>query len=178
VTIAPTVRAECPGDHDSIAGVVTAAFGTAGEARLVEAIRASTDFLPELALVAELEGQIVGHVMISHVMLEDGDVHRKIASLSPLAVAPDVQGRDIGSELVREVVARADDRGEALVVLEGSPGYYGRFGFEHSTPCGIHIELPAWAPPEAAQMIRLAGYDSTLVGRVVYPPAFHHVSEE
>lgn len=75
------------------------------------------------------------------------------------------------------MLARADDRGEALVVLEGSPGYYGRFGFEHSTPCRIHIELPAWAPPEAAQMIRLTGYDSTLVGCVVYPPAFHQLSE-
>ena len=178
MTTAPTIRAECPRDHDSIARVVTAAFGSAGEARLVEAIRASADFLPQLSLVAELEGQIVGHVMISHVRLEDGDVHRKIASLSPLAVAPDFQGHGIGSELVRQVVARADDRGEALVVLEGSPGYYGRFGFEQSTPCGIHIELPAWAPPEAAQMIRLTGYDSTLVGRVVYPPAFDLVSEQ
>lgn len=82
MTTAPTIRAECPGDHDSITSVVTAAFGSAGEARLVEAIRASTDFLPQLSLVAELEGQIVGHVMISHVMLEDGDVHRKIASLA------------------------------------------------------------------------------------------------
>ena len=101
------------GDHDSIARVVAAAFGSAGEAQLVEAIRASADYLPQLSMVAELEGQIVGHVMISHVRLEDGDVDRKIASLSPLAVAPDFQGRGIGSDLVRVVVARADDRGES-----------------------------------------------------------------
>ena len=58
----------------------------------MEAIRASDAYLPELALVAELEGSVVGHVMVSFVGLDDlaGNV-RTIASLSPLAVAPDRQ---------------------------------------------------------------------------------------
>jgi putative acetyltransferase len=78
---------------------------------------------------------------------------------------------------VRAVAAAADDRGEPLVVLEGSPVFYGRLGFEHALPYGIEITLPSWAPPEAAQVLRLRSYDPALRGRVVYPPAFDAVSE-
>ena len=172
-----SIRAEAPAERDAIAEVVASAFGSPAEARLVERIRASSNFVPELSLVAELEGRVVGHVMISYVALHDGDARRWIASLSPLAVAPDSQGRGIGGALVREATGRADARGEPLVVLEGSPRYYGRFGFEHSVRHGIEITLPLWAPPEAAQVLRLRAYDPSLRGRVAYPPAFDEVAE-
>lgn len=57
-------------------------------------------------------------------------------------------------------------------MLEGDPNFYGRLGFEHSVPQGIHITLPSWAPPEAAQVMRLRRYDPTVRGLIVYPPAF------
>ena len=172
-----TIRPERADERDAIADVVAAAFGSPAEARLVDAIRASSNFVPEWSMVAELRGRVVGHVLVSFVGLDDGAAQRRIASLSPLAVAPDLHGRGIGSALVREVTARVDDRGEPLVVLEGSPKYYGRFGFEHSLPHGIRIDLPEWAPPEAAQILRLGNYDSLIRGKVVYPPAFDAVSE-
>jgi putative acetyltransferase len=167
-----TIRAERPDDREAIADVVAAAFGSPAEARLVEALRASANNVSEWSLVAELHGHVVGHVMVSFVALRDDGTENRIASLSPLAVAPDFQGRAIGSALVRAVTAHVDDDGEPLVVLEGSPLYYGRLGFEHSVPRGIHITLPDWAPPEAAQIVRLRNYNSSLRGRVVYPPAF------
>ena len=58
------------------------------------------------------------------------------------------------------------------IVLQGSPTYYCRFGFEWSVPLGITMELPDWAPREAAQVRRLAAYDPTIRGEVVLPPAF------
>jgi putative acetyltransferase len=172
-----TIRVERPGDRQAVAEVVAAAFGSPAEPRLVELIRASPNFIPELSLVAEREDRIAGHVMISFASLQAQDGHHRIAMLSPLAVAPDFQRRGIGSALVREVTARADERGEPLVILEGSPAFYGRLGFEHSVRYGIHITLPAWAPPEAAQVLRLRTYDPSLRGRVVYPPAFDAVAE-
>jgi putative acetyltransferase len=62
-------------------------------------------------------------------------------------------------------------------VLEGSPVYYGRFGFEPSADYGIHLPLPDWAPPEAAQVLRLRNYDPSIRGHVVYPPAFDAATE-
>ncbi|MGH8985186.1 MAG: GNAT family N-acetyltransferase [Acidimicrobiia bacterium] len=172
-----TIRREHPGDRNAIVEVVAAAFGSPAEARLVEAIRASPNYVPELSLVAEVAGRIVGHVMISFATLDDGERQHRIASLSPLGVEPDFQRRGIGSALVREVTARADHRGEPCVVLEGSPTFYGRLGFEHSVLHGIRITLPSWAPPEAAQVLRLHNYDPSIQGRVVYPPAFDDVTE-
>lgn len=172
-----TIRPERPGDEDAIAAVVSAAFGTPAEAELVAAIRASAEFVPGLSLVAELDGRVVGHVMISGASLATEDGPRRITTLSPLAVAPDHQRRGIGSALVQEVTVRAGARGEPLVVLEGNPAYYGRLGFEPASASGISITLPPWAPPEAAQVLRLGRYDPSLRGQVVYPAAFDGVTE-
>ncbi len=172
-----TIRAERPADADLIDAVVGAAFGSPDEPRLVRAIRASGNFVPELSLVAELGGDVVGHVMVSAASLQDGDAHCRIATLSPLAVMPSSQRRGIGSALVREVIRRADDCGEPLVVLQGSPGFYGRLGFEYSVPHGIQMTLPTWAPAQAAQMVRLSHYYPSIRGRVVLPPAFNEVNE-
>lgn len=168
-------RGDDPVEAAAITAVVTAAFGSDFEGGLPAAIRGSANYIPESALVAVHDGRVVGHVMIAYVGLrgDDGQT-RRVASLSPLAVSPDAQGRGVGRALVRAVVAVAESRGEPLVVLEGSPRYYGSLGFEHSAPHGITINLPDWAPPEAAQMMRLGNYDTSIRGVVVYPPYFDH----
>ncbi|MBK5224030.1 MAG: N-acetyltransferase [Acidimicrobiia bacterium] len=171
------IRREVADDHAAVAAVVEAAFGSPAEARLVDAIRASSEYIAELALVAELDGRVVGHVMISRATLVDGEHERRIVMLSPLAVSPEQHGRGIGSALVREVTTRADGCGEPLVVLEGDPGFYGRLGFEHALARGIEITLPSWAPPEAAQVMRLSSYDPAWRGHVVYPPTFDEFAE-
>lgn len=179
-TAAPSdvsIRAERPEDQRAIFAVVEAAFGSAIEARLVDLIRDSPNFVPELSLVAEVDGSIVGHVMVSHVALHDGDEQHRVCSLAPLAVAPEFHGRGVGGALVRAVAARVDERGEPLIVLEGSPAYYSRFGFESSVAHGIRITLPEWAPAEAAQVLRLRNDDPAIRGLVVYPPAFDVAAE-
>ena len=158
--------------------MVASAFGSPVEADLVDRIRASPEYVPEMALVAELDGEIVGHVMISRALIRHAAGERSIVMLSPLAVAPARQGLGVGSALVRAVTAIAGEGGHPIVVLEGDPRYYSRFGFEHAELSGITIDLPDWAPPEAAQVLRLEAYDPTdptLRGAVVYPPAFDGV---
>jgi putative acetyltransferase len=167
-----SVRAECEADFETIGEVVRLAFRSHVEGRIVRDIRASDYYIPELALVAVADDEIVGHVMVSHTDLDTEGARQRIAMLSPLAVHPARQGEGIGGRLVRAVIERADARGEPLIVLEGSPLYYPRFGFRHSVPEGIIINLPDWAPPEAAMMIPLRAYRSELRGTVVYPPAF------
>jgi putative acetyltransferase len=172
-----TIRAEEARDFAAIADVVEAAFGSPAEARLVEAIRDSEMYEAALSLVAEVDGEVVGHVMISGATLVGDHGRRRIVMLSPLAVAPDHQGRGIGAALVHAAVRGADAHGEPLVVLEGSPVYYGALGFESCTAQGITITLPSWAPPEAAQFMRLTAYDPALRGHVEYPPAFDDIGE-
>ena len=78
------------------------------EGRIVRDIRASDNYIPELALVAIAEDQVVGHVMVSHTDLDTGGARQRIAMLSPLAVHPGRQGKGIGGRLVREVIERAE----------------------------------------------------------------------
>jgi putative acetyltransferase len=169
------IRREDVGDHAAIRRVVAAAFGSHVEADLVDRIRASPEYVPELALVADVDGEVVGHVMISGASIRNDAGSRTVAMLSPLAVDPAHQRHGIGGQLVRAAVALADERGEPLVVLQGSAKYYSRFGFEYSTPHGIDMHLPEWAAPQSAQVILLTAYDAadaSLKGMVVEPAAF------
>ncbi len=166
------IRPEQPADVAAIRTLVAAAFAPEPVADLVEAIRDSRHYVAEMALVAEAAGTVVGHVMISGATLRTEDDDRPVVMLSPLAVAETNRRQGIGGALVRAVCAIAEERGEPLVIVEGDPAYYGRFGFEHSLLHGIEIDLPDWAPPEAAQVMRLSNYDPSLIGRVLYPPAF------
>jgi putative acetyltransferase len=87
-------------------------------------------------------------------------------------VQPAVQRRGVGSALVPAGLAAADALGERLVVLEGSPAYYPRFGFRDCRTLGIQIDLPDWAPRDAGRAYPLSAYDDALRGRLRYPPAF------
>ena len=175
--VEPLIRPEAPAEFAAIARVVTEAFDSPIEARLVEAIRATPEYLPELALVAEVDGEVVGHTMISRATVRDGERVHGVCNLSPLAVAPRLHRLGVGSALVREVTRRADEQGFPLVVLEGDPRYYSRFGFEHAAPLGIRIKLPSWAPSAAGQVLRLRAYDAGTRGEVVYSSAFDMLEE-
>lgn len=141
---------------------------------MVAGIRASGGYRPEMALVAEdrTDG-VVGFVMVSAATVRNAGGEHPIAMLTPLAVAPGHQRAGVGSALVRAALAASEAAGDPFVILEGSPAYYRRFGFEPAEPHGIRIHLPDWAPPEAAQVAFLTRHDPTARwwrGEVVYPP--------
>jgi putative acetyltransferase len=138
------IRQEASADHASIREVVGAAFESEPVvAHIVERIRASDGYVPSLSLVACEEGEVVGHVMLSRAEVEaDAKARHEVLILSPLAVKPDRQRQGIGEALVWAVVALADERREPVVVLQGSPAYYPRFGFRESRTLGITMDLP------------------------------------
>jgi putative acetyltransferase len=164
------VRVERPEDASAVARVLEAAFGRPGEGHMVDAIRASAAYVPELAFVAEDEGEVVGHVLLSYVELAGSE--RRLLELAPLAVAPERQREGIGSALTRAALAAADERGEPLVLVLGHPGYYVRFGFRRSDELGLEPPQPAWHA--AFMVVPLGAYDPSLRGRVVFPPSFAH----
>jgi putative acetyltransferase len=161
------IRPEREQDFEAIAAITLAAFGRELEARMIVEIRGSEGFVPELSLVAEAEGEIVGHVILSYVDLAG----RPVLVLGPISVVPRLQRQKIGSLLVLESIRRAELRGEPLVLLLGHPRYYPRFGFVPAR--GLGIEPPDDdIPNEAWMALPLDSYDPALKGRVVWPPAF------
>jgi putative acetyltransferase len=168
------IEPERSGDVVAVRNVVRRAFSHhQSVADMVDLIRASPQYVPELALVARTNRDVVGFVMLSHAEVVEADGARHdVLTLSPLAVAPDHERQGIGSALVGAGLAAADAIGSGLVTLEGSPTYYGRLGFRFAPEFGITIDLPEWAPPEAAQVHLLRTYDSTVRGKLEYPPAF------
>lgn len=164
------IRPESPADCERVAQVVEAAFGRRLEAQLVEDLRASEGYLPELALVADEEGEVAGQIMFTYVKLA-GDEERQVLLLSPLAVDPARQRSGVGKALVDAGIELAKGRGEPLIVVEGIPAYYPRFGFLSARDHGL--EPPNDSIPDAAWMVLpLPAYDARYRGRVVYPPAF------
>ncbi len=166
---AAIVREERPEDFDAIAAVVEAAFGKPEEARMIDEIRRSGGYVPELSFVAELAGRVVGHTMLSYVRLEGSP--RRLLELAPMAVHPAHQRQGIGSALAHAALAAADELGEPLVLVLGHPTYYPRFGFRRASELGL-VPPSAEIPDEAFMAVPLRTYDHTIRGRVVFPPAF------
>jgi putative acetyltransferase len=164
------IRQEGPDDYQAIDDVVAKAFGRPNEAELVRLLRESEYYVPELSLVAEDGGEIVGHIMLSYADL-DGDGPPRILSLAPLAVKPGRQRDGIGIALTRTALDAADERGEPLVIVLGHADYYPRFGFETARRHGIEPPDPN-IPDEVFMVARLRAYDPRIRGRAVYPPAF------
>ena len=165
------IRPETPADHQAIRDVTTAAFGGDDEALLVDLIRDSPHFVPQLSLVAEEDGVILGHVLLSHVMLK-GEADREVLSLAPLTVHPNHQHKGVGTALVRAGIAAARQAGEDIMVLEGHPGYYPRFGFERAVALGIDKPDPR-VPDEAFMVFFVDETARGTTGKLVYPSAFH-----
>jgi putative acetyltransferase len=163
------IRPESPSDYAAIAEVVEAACRP-NEARLVELIRASEQYVPELALVAEDNRLIVGHVMFSYVTLR-GAHEFEVLELAPVAVTQAQQSRGIGSALIRAGIEKAAARREPLIVVLGHPPYFPRFGFEPAHEHGIEAPSPAMAGP-AFMVLRLSAYQEHYRGQVIFPPAF------
>ena len=127
---AARIRAERPGDEDAIRALTTAAFaggpfGAGTEAAIVDALRRDGDLV--LSLVAEADGEAVGHVAFSPVRI--GGAAEGLFGLGPVCVAPPRQGGGIGSALIEAGLAELSARGARACVLVGDPGYYERFGF-------------------------------------------------
>lgn len=163
------IRAERAVDAAAISAVVEAAFGDASVARFTERIRASPGYVPELTFVADEDGAVTGFTMLSGVELAGRA--DPLLILTPLAVRPDRQRAGIGAALVRAAVAAADERGEPLVLVEGVPAYYPRFGFRSASALGLERPDPR-IPDEAWLALPLCVYDPAVRGRIRYPSFF------
>lgn len=165
------VRQEAPSDHAAVHEVIRQAFEREAfsdhdEHHLVDRLRASEAFIPELSLVAEVEGQVVGHILFTKLPVGAATA----LALAPVSVLPAWQGQGIGGALIREGHRLARELGYAHSLLLGHAAYYPRFGYVPAHLLGI--TCPFDVPAEQYMACDLQDRQQRLEGCPVYPAAF------
>jgi putative acetyltransferase len=164
----PLIRPETVTDHDAIRQVNRLAFGQDAEAQLVEALRDGG--YVRASLVAEKDGQIVGHVLFSDlpIVADFGTV--PALALAPMAVSPECQNQGIGSSLMRRGLEVCKEQGHRIIVVVGHPHFYERFGF--SSKMAASLDSP-FSGRESFMAIELVpGALDGVAGWVQFPPPF------
>ncbi|WP_306610711.1 GNAT family N-acetyltransferase [Bhargavaea cecembensis] len=121
------VRQEEPKDFHEVEDVIEEAFrgmemSDHKEQAVVGKLRVSDAYVPELALVAEGEdGKIVGHALLSEVLIRSGDQALRSLSLAPVSVLPEFQKQGVGSALIEEGLKRARELDYGSVIVLGNP---------------------------------------------------------
>ena len=169
------VRAEMTQDIGDIHMVNRLAFGQEDEAALVQRIRKSSNFMPELSLVAEKGAQIIGHILFSRIYVVTSSGYVDVLSLAPMAVLPEFQNSGVGSQLVRAGLEKCRELGHKIVVVIGHPEYYPRFGFVPARQKNLDISFPV---PDEAFMVCELEFDALkgIGGKVKFPPEFEDVT--
>jgi putative acetyltransferase len=172
-----SIRSETKADYEGIREVNFLAFGhKENEAKLVEAIRNSPFFIPELSIVAVNDSlEVIGHILFSEITLETEKGPISTLGLAPMSVKTGYQHKGIGSNLVVKGIDACKNLGYKHVIVLGHPQFYPRFGFIPAESFGITSPFPV--PSDVFMVLELeSGSLNGLQGKVKYPPAFDTVT--
>lgn len=124
----------------------TAKINDGNEQDFVERLRASPEYIPELAFVLEDNNQIIGHIMLTKVRIINEMNVCEVLLLAPLTVRVDYRNNGVGKQLLYRAEQEAALMGYNAVVVIGDPAYYGRFGFIQADQFDIIPDSPI--PPK------------------------------
>lgn len=161
------IRPENPTDVVAVHEINRLAFGQEAEASLVDELRDGG--YARVSLVAEIDGQIVGHILFSDLSIVAPDRAIPALALAPMAVIPACQRQGIGSQLVRVGLTACQAQGHQIVIVLGHPHFYPRFGFssELAKPLASPFSGDAWMALELSP-----GALTGITGTVQYAPPF------
>jgi len=165
------IRPETAADHEAIRHVNRLAFGQDAESRLVDALREGGYI--RLSLVAESDGQIVGHLLFSDLPINTGAGTVPALSLAPMAILPAYQRQGVGSALVQRGLKACRDQGHRIVIVLGHPEFYPRFGF--SAKLAEPLSSPFGGGEAWMALELIPGALAGVAGKVQYPPPFSEV---
>lgn len=165
------IRKEQAKDYEVIYSVVKAAFEHAehadgNEQDLVKKLRKGKAFIPELSLVAEIDGQVVGHILFTRAEVE----HNIVLALAPLSILPEYQKKGIGTALIKEGHRIAKELGYTYSIVLGSEQYYPRLGYLPADTFGI--KPPFDVPRENFMACKLSTDIPDIQGVIKYAKEF------
>lgn len=175
-TVNLIIRQEQPGDHKAVFNLIEEAFypmdvSDHREQFLVERLRKSNAFVPELSLVAEINDQMVGYILLTKVLIRNEDQEHLSLTMAPVAVRPDFQRCGIGSALIRKSHELAKKLQYSSITVLGHADYYPKFGYVEAHQFGI--SFPFDVPPQNCLVIELfEGALENTNGVVEYPSPF------
>jgi predicted N-acetyltransferase YhbS len=143
------IRSEIPEDFEKISKVIEASFNQKNEAILVNKLRNTKEYLPDLSLVALVDDVIVGQILFYPIPMMD----EVTLILAPMCVKPELQRKGIGKKLVKEGLDKAKELGYGSVIVVGHPDYYPKFGFQKASKWGIKLTFEV--PEEAFMAMEL-----------------------
>lgn len=170
------IEQETPHDYKDVFHLIEQAFlheaySDQREQYLVERLRKSPDFIPQLSLVAYIGTSLVGYICLSKIEIA-GAIERKASlALAPVAVHPDFQRKGIGSHLIYQAHKKAKEIGYKSLVVIGHQDYYPKFGYQLASR--FAIRFPFDVPEGNCFCIELVPNGLRGVeGEVVYDSAF------
>ncbi len=165
------IRKETTADYSAVYLVVKRAFERAehtdgNEQDLVNALRKSEAFIPELSLVAEVDGKIVGHIMFTKATIG----RSAVLALAPLSVLPEYQRKGIGKALIQEGHKVATKLGYTHSIVLGSEQYYPKMGYVPAEYFGIKAPFDVQSKNFMAYNLNETGAD--MHGTITYAKEF------
>ena len=168
------LRQEKAENYSSIKKVNDLAFGQPDEGILVDKLRKNPAFIKELSLVAELNGEIIGHILFFPIWIEEGQNRFRSLALAPMSVLPGFQNKGIGGQLVIKGLESSRNLGFKSVIVLGHSAYYPKFGFVVASR--YEIKSPFDVPDEVFMAIELEPDGLKGVSGIVeYPKEFEEV---
>ncbi|MGQ4006452.1 N-acetyltransferase [Francisellaceae bacterium CB300] len=157
------IRYEKLEDQELIYSLIDECFESDDEEKLVRLLH--TDNQSLVSLVAEVEGKIVGQIILSK-MTAENDSNLSIYGLAPMCVAPDYQKSGIGTRLIEKAIVEAKKNKIDAIFVLGHPKYYPKFGFKMTSLYQIKCEYDV--PAEVFMALDISGKLVSLKNQTVY----------
>lgn len=171
------IRQETPADYLAVSSLIQQAYRPVAysdkkEHLMVDRLRKSSSFIPQLFLVAQADtGGLVGHILLTKLHIQHGQQRFPGLALAPLSIPPAFQQQGIGSGLIRASHTIAHALGYPYCVVLGHATYYPTFGYQRLST--YPIELPIRVADENKMIIALAENGLAGVrGKLVYANEF------
>lgn len=179
------IRRETPADYAAVEHLTREAFWNVYrpgclEHYVVHVLRADPAFVPELDLVLERNGQLIGHIMyMCSVIQADDGREIPVMTFGPISIHPAVQRQGYGKLLLDTSMEQAKALGAGALCIDGNIGFYGKSGFVVAGTRGIRCCEDPEADPLPYFLLKelTAGFLDGVTG-VYRTPQGYYVDEE